>query len=235
MYDYVNDKKFLKQSYRVCSDLVNQLKQNLKHYGIEADMELVGSGSRNMVTQNGNGDIDYDFNLDIISAPNGCDDGALRNIVKDAFNEVLQNNGKRVCQDSTSALTTYTMHLPHGSKIGFSIDVAIIKHDAAGTYYRLIHHKTGIVQTHQYYWNQGPNRRKLSEKEKRLKESCQMWQEVRETYLKKKNLHLQRQERAYSSYICYEEAVNEVYEKYFSSINHGYYNLSQAQEWPVWK
>ncbi len=52
MYDYVKNKKFLNQSYRIWAGLVNELKQHLKHYDIEADMSLVGSGKRNMVIQN---------------------------------------------------------------------------------------------------------------------------------------------------------------------------------------
>lgn len=36
MYQYVTDKEFLKKSYSMCADLVNQLVQELKSYGIQA-------------------------------------------------------------------------------------------------------------------------------------------------------------------------------------------------------
>ena len=38
--------------------------------GINTQFFLVGSGARNMVTQNGDGPIDFDYNLNILS----CDD-----------------------------------------------------------------------------------------------------------------------------------------------------------------
>ena len=50
MYHYVKDKVFLKESYRICADIVNQLVQNLKHYGIYSRMSVVGSKKRGLVT-----------------------------------------------------------------------------------------------------------------------------------------------------------------------------------------
>ena len=35
MYHWVEDKEFLKRSYSLCADIVNQLVQNLKKYGID--------------------------------------------------------------------------------------------------------------------------------------------------------------------------------------------------------
>lgn len=63
MYHYVTDKVFLKESYSICADLVNQLVQRLKKYGIESKMSVVGSKKRGLVTQNEKEPIDYDFNL----------------------------------------------------------------------------------------------------------------------------------------------------------------------------
>lgn len=36
MYHYVTDKEYLKQTYSICADIVNQLVQELKHYEIDA-------------------------------------------------------------------------------------------------------------------------------------------------------------------------------------------------------
>ena len=47
---------------------MNQLVQNLKHYGVDASMNVVGSKKRNMITQNEKEDIDFDFNLLIENA-----------------------------------------------------------------------------------------------------------------------------------------------------------------------
>ena len=53
MYQYVTDKEFLKKSYSMCADLVNQLVQELKSYGIQAKMSTVGSKKRGLITQIG--------------------------------------------------------------------------------------------------------------------------------------------------------------------------------------
>ena len=68
MYRYVKDKVFLKESYSICADIINQLVQNLKSYGVISRMSIVGSKKRGLITQNERGAIDYDFNLWIESA-----------------------------------------------------------------------------------------------------------------------------------------------------------------------
>ena len=42
-----------------------------------------------------------------------------------------------------------------------------------------------------------------------------LWNEVRDTYLEKKNLYLRKNDHNHPSFICYIEAVNEVYYKTF--------------------
>ena len=50
MYRYVTDKEYLKQTYSICADIVNQLVQNLKKYGIKSRMSAVGSKKRGLIT-----------------------------------------------------------------------------------------------------------------------------------------------------------------------------------------
>ena len=211
MYHWVEDKDFLKRAYQECADLVNQLVQELKNYGIDARMNVVGSKKRNMITQNGNLPIDFDFNL-LIKNPNDYPNGKnLKEDIREAFNEVLSANGWDDCDDSTSALTTKQRVFKKGNKTPFSIDVCIVKEDRYGLH-RLIHHKTGFVAFDQWYWNLVPNSHELWEKEDALKPDY--WMEVRETYLEKKNLYLSRQQMdEHPSFNCYIEAVNEFYEK----------------------
>lgn len=42
MYKFVTDKVYLKESYRICAGMVNQLVQNLKGRGIQARMAVAG-------------------------------------------------------------------------------------------------------------------------------------------------------------------------------------------------
>ena len=53
MFAYVEDKAFLKRAQNCCSDLMHELEDELREDGINSQFFLVGSGARNMVTQNG--------------------------------------------------------------------------------------------------------------------------------------------------------------------------------------
>lgn len=57
MYRYVTDKEFLKKSYSMCADLVNQLVQELKSYGIQAKMSMVGSKKRGLIRKSDASDL----------------------------------------------------------------------------------------------------------------------------------------------------------------------------------
>ena len=212
MYHYVKDKDYLKCTYSICSDIVNQLVQHLKKYGIESKMSLVGRGGRNMVTQNEKEAIDFDFNLEIIDLKNFSfyDGRQLKETVRKAFNDVLKRNNWGDCKDSTSALTTEQRVLKKGNKTPFSIDVCIIWIDSFGRVNRLIHKKTGITWMDLYYWNETRNAQKIWEREYYIKDN-DCWSEVRRVYLEKKNLYLTRNDYDKKSFICYIEAINEVY------------------------
>ena len=213
MYHYVTDKEYLKQTYSISADIVNQLVQNLKKYGIKSRMSVVGSKKRGLITQDEKEPIDYDFNLWIESADNlnyVNNPRELKGIIINAFNEVLEWNDWETCDDSTSAITTKQRVLKNGNKTPFSIDVCIVREDGRGNWYRLIHRKTGFTAYDQYSWQLGPTTREIFNKEEYLKSGY--WMRVREAYLDKKNMYLTRQEMEnHPSYNCYIEAVNEVY------------------------
>ena len=210
MYHWVEDKEFLKRSYSLCADLVNQLVMNLKGYDIVSYANIVGSKSRNMVTQNEDGQIDFDFNL-LVEDAEDYDAGWLKETVRKTFNEVLRRNELDDCDDSTSALTTKRIQFRKGNRTEFSIDICIVKRNWHGLH-RLIHEKTGLVQYDRYYWNAVSNSSRLQEMEDALKPDY--WQEVRETYLDKKNMYLQRPwDHSHPSFVCFVEAINEVYNK----------------------
>lgn len=218
MYHYVEDKEFLHKSYSFSADIVNQLVQHLNHFDIETRMTLVGSGSRNMVTQNGNGAIDYDFNLIIENAPDINDCRFIKNTVMSVFNEVLNWNNMKDCKDSKSVIETGNIYFTRGNQTEFSIDICIVYIDQDGFWHRLIHQKTGFAQFDRYFWNQGPNSNDIWEKEDYLKE-INRWKDVRDTYLKRKNMYLSRQDNWHPSFNCYIEAVNEVFSKTTNSLN----------------
>ena len=69
MYHYIEDKEFLKKLRSVCSNLVNQLVQEINNEGkMIVEAHSVVGGSRNLETQNEFEPVDLDYNISIISS-----------------------------------------------------------------------------------------------------------------------------------------------------------------------
>lgn len=216
MYHYIEDREFLKDMRRLCSDIVNQLVQRINRDGaLLVEAHLVGSGARNMVTQNGDEPVDLDYNLCILEAYeiNIYDGRAIKEYVRKQFNQVLNANRWGNCQDSTSALTTERRQFTSGNNTEFSIDLAIVQ-ERGGRWHRLIHHKTGVIALDQWIWAEIRHSDGLNHRADKLKK-YHLWKTVRDTYLEKKNLHLSRQDWNHPSFNVYIEAVNEVYHQHF--------------------
>ena len=209
MYEYVDDKQFLSCMRSLCGDIMQDLCHTLKEeYDIGSSFYLVGSGARNLILQNANQPIDLDYNLEITRIDDWNDCRNIKECVRKAFNIVLREYGWSDCQDSTSSLTTKKGYFSIGNDTGFSIDVCIVCEDVDGNYYRLIHDKR--CSPNRYFWNQAPNSRNIREKAKYIKEKGK-WELVREQYKKFKNKYLTSNDYNHSSFICYIEAVNNVY------------------------
>ena len=107
MYTYVEDKEFLKEAQSVCSGLVREIEVELRETKeINSQMFLVGSGGRNMITQNGNEGIDFDYNLNILSCPDWKDTRGIKEAVRQCFNTVMRNHRLPDVEDSRSSLTS---------------------------------------------------------------------------------------------------------------------------------
>ncbi len=216
MYHWIEDKAFLGRMKGLCSDLVNQLVQAINREGrLEVRHYLVGSGAKNLITQNANMPIDLDYNLEILRSEGfNINDGCgIKEYVREIFDEVLECKGWEPCDDSTSTLTTKLHRFPDGNQTLFSIDLCITRVDENGRRLRLIHNKTGKVQWDNWIWNEAPHAKGLEDRVDWLKDNgC--WLELREAYLEKKNMYLTRNVPDQPSFIVYIEAVNEVYSKY---------------------
>ena len=216
MYHWIEDKAFLGRMRGLCSDMVNQLVQAINRKGLlEVRQHLVGSGAKNLITQNAGRPIDLDYNVEILRSKgiNVNDGRQIKEYVRDRFDEVLARAGWEPCDDSTSALTTKERCFRTGNKTPFKIDLCITRIDELGRFHRLIHNKTGIVQLDSWIWNEAPHAKGLEERVDWLKGNG-YWLELREAYLDKKNMYLTRNDHNHPSYIVYIEAVNEVYSKY---------------------
>ena len=164
MYHFIEDRKFLNEMKRKCSDIINRLVNKINNDGkIEVKQHLVGSGARNLITQKNNDPIDLDYNLSIVDyfEIDIKDGTSLKEYVRKSFNEILHSLGEKDCKDSKSALTTAPLKPINGYKTIFSIDLCIV-YEHRESWYRLIHEKTGIFQNDRWYWNEGKNSYKLN-------------------------------------------------------------------------
>lgn len=147
MYHYLSDPTFKnalkKEESKLSQELCHQLKID---YDLGSRAQLIGSAKRNMITQNENEPVDLDYNLIIVKTP--IKDGKeLKNAIMKSFNKVLKRNGYDDCQDSTSAISTKYYSFKKGNQTKYKFDIGIIKEDKKGEWERLIHNKTGIIQS----------------------------------------------------------------------------------------
>ena len=211
MFDYVKDKEFLSRMRNLCGGIMQDFCHCLKEdYDIGARFFLVGSGARNLIVQNASLPIDLDYNLEIVRCEDFEDCGFLRECARKTFNKVLNEYGWGDCKNSTSSLTTKKVHFVEGNPTEFSMDVCIVCRDTAEHFYRLKLKKTGFTYLDEYYWNEAPHSAGIQKKAKYIKERGK-WQLVRTQYLDIKNRYLRQNDHDHPSFICYIEAVNNVY------------------------
>lgn len=216
MYKYVTDKKYLSLVRQTCGKIMQELCHVLKEkYDISSVPILIGSGSRKLVTQNENGACDLDYNIEIINCNDFKDCRSIKEAVRKSFNIVLKNHNLNDCSDSKSSLESGNMvFTKYENKTEFSIDVGIVVTDNKGYYYRLIHEKTGRMRLDGYYWNQAPNSHNVREKADYIKKTGN-WDLLKDKYLELKNMYLRRNDYNHPSFICYIEAVNNIYDKIY--------------------
>lgn len=223
MYKLVDEAECKK--YRSdCSATLKQVCSILREKGITSQFTLVGSGARNMVTRNGNGPFDLDYNLEIIKALDEYwnDLHHLKGTVRVALDKAI---GIKSCfsesQDSTSCLTAL-LHFDDEPSVKFSFDVAIVMKNSKGSLCRLLQNKNGFgIGNDQYVWNEVPDSHDVAQKAKQIK-SKGLWLEVREQYVELKNMYLLRHDKNHPSFIVYVEAVNQVYNEYFCQKSNSY-------------
>ena len=215
-YEFVCE--FEAKCYRSnCSDVLKKTCELLKEEGISAQFSLVGSGARNMITRNGDGPYDLDYNLLIMKAEERYwnDLRLLKETVRNALNRAERREFFSDAQDSTSCLTAL-LHFKDTPNVEFSFDVAITTKNKNGNYMRLIHNKNAYaLGWDQYTWNEVPNSHQVKDRADELKKAG-LWQKVLDRYLEKKNMYLFRQDHDHPSFVVYVEAVNEVYSRYFN-------------------
>ena len=217
MYEYVESGE-VKRYRSCCSKIMEEVRDDLyDSFGINTNFSLVGSGgdARNMVTRNGNAPFDLDYNLYIISMPDEFwnDLSKLKETVRCSLNKAVNGSFFTDGKDSTSVITSI-LHFKGSPNVEFSFDVAILTKNSNGNYCRLIHNKNfGLLG--QWTWCEAPSSKNVGDKATIIKENG-LWQEVRTTYLNKKNMYLSRGDKEHPSFVIYVESINEVYDRNFN-------------------
>ena len=209
MYEFVNHAE-VEQYQKFCSEKLQSLCATLKKDGITAQPILIGSGARNLVTRNGAGAFDLDYNLEIIRMPAEYDQDpfALKNRVMTLLNKQLEGTYFSDAKDSTSVITA-VLHFTDTPQVQFSFDIGIIKKNKKGNYCRLIHQKDG--RSHgTFTWCEIPTSAQVGEKASAIKKAGK-WVAVRQRYLELKNRYLKGNDRNHPSFVVYVEAVNQVF------------------------
>lgn len=213
-YEFVEEKEFLKRAQTDCLNCLRRLEDLLRNEcDINGQIFLIGSGARNMVTQDSNGDMDFDYNFNVLNGFD-YDEKYLKESVMWGYNKIQNEDGLGDVSDSTSSISSGWMWFEDTPQSKFKVDLGIVT-KKNNQWYRLIHKKTGNTKTDKYYWVPAPNSRKLSKKVRKIKGLPGKWENVRTEYLRLKNHYLHRNDHNHSSFICYIEAVNNVYNQLF--------------------
>lgn len=210
MYKYVSRKE-VRPHRELCVDLLHQMKAELrKKNNIRMDIRSIGSGAANMVTSNGCGSYDLDYNLVFhkLSEDYLKDPGKLKELIRSSLDALRPKTFSRG-KDSTSSIT-FLERSENRKKVRFKLDVAIIWQRRKERLC-LIHDK---VQG-QFIWDTRKDLEAVGMKVAAITKSGRR-NELRDVYLRLKNQYLVRGDTDHPSFIVYAEAVNEVYQKMYS-------------------
>ena len=175
--------------------------------------DFIGSASRNMITREINGNVGYDFDVNIrVNDPdNNYSAKKIRNILKAAFDKHAKKFMYDDAEDSTRVITIKVKDRKN-SKILHSCDFAVVNDyiDNDGDEHQEYIHFNKKQNT--YEWQEQPEGYyMLLERIDDIKEH-DLWQKVRDLYLKKKSKNTELHKKSRS---IFAETVKEVHDKYF--------------------
>ena len=204
MYQFVTDKSQLQELRKACETIIKNVQKSwLKDY-FTFQFVLIGSGSNNLITQNGeSGEYDLDYNFILQKDKKGLANNPkkIKELFIQAFNEANPGLGFEPAENSTSVITS---KLVFEHRLYFSFDVAILCEGNNGNYLKIRRNK----QNNQYYWNEEKKSCNYQAKIKAIKDAGE-WKQLRDKYLQLKNMYLSRQEDI-ASFSVLIQAINEI-------------------------
>ena len=208
MYSYVEDKEIRGELRTACESIITNVQKSFLRNYFTFQFKLIGSGDTRLITQNGNnGNFDLDYNLILQKDKQGLINNPkkIKELFIDAFNQVNPELGFKPANNSKSVITS---RLVIDNRLYFSFDVAILCEGNNGNYYKIIYDK----YSNRYLWNEVKSSRGYQEKLIILKRSGK-WQEIKDLYLQKKNMHMRRDD-GIESFSILLETLNELCSRY---------------------
>ena len=193
-------------------DLIHLVQDEVReHFTFRYD--FIGSASRNMITREINGNVGYDFDVNIrVNDPdNSYSAKKIRNILKSAFDKHAKKFMYDDAEDSTRVITIKVKDKKN-SRILHSCDFAVVNDyiDEDGDEHQEYIHFNKKQNT--YEWQEQPEGYyMLLERIDDIKK-YNLWQKVRDLYLEKKSKNTDLHKKSRS---IFAEAVKEVHDKYF--------------------
>jgi len=196
-------KKELKPAKKQLMELIHKVQDEVRD-SFTFQYKFVGSVQRNMVTWDvkSNAGFDFDVNIMVNDDDEKFDAKKIKNILMCAFNKYARKYRYDFCEDSTRVFTIKVKDRKN-FRIRHSCDFAIVNDygDNQQQYIRYNKQKNNYTweeQTKGFYC--------LPEKIEFCKDN-QLWQEVREIYLDKKNYNMDSNKKSRS---IFAETIHEV-------------------------
>lgn len=201
-YRFANQNE-VKELTKWCMEVLHKVQDEVREY-FTFDIRLIGSGDKRLVTQNGRGSFDLDYNIILQKDKKGLLNSPkqIKEIFTKRFKSVLSEYGLEHLNvsDSKSVITIKSLRNNH---LEFSFDAAIFVEGDNGYFYRLINDKN----TGRYIWNQERQSADYLKKFQAIKENG-YWSNFKQRYLELKNMHLSRQDDV-KSFSIFLETLNE--------------------------
>lgn len=207
-YDYVTRrqaKPYREEFQNILFELQDLVRDNFTF-----QFQFIGSSARNMITFDSTTNIGFDFDVNIeVNDPNEeYSPGEIRNIIINALNRIIIPHGFNFVENGTRVLTIKKVDL-YRSKIQYSCDIAIVNNYVdrkGGNHQEYIRY---IKTQNTYIWAEQTSPYNLEKKIKVIKKH-NLWNDVFELYLDKKNYNTDKNKKSRN---LYAETINEIYDR----------------------
>lgn len=207
-YEYVT-KAELQPAKEQIEKIITDLHTSLRKEKVTFEVNLIGSGGKNLVTKvvGGNNGYDFDYNF-VIQKDAELSPKDLRLLFVRKLGEIISNTNYNDVSNGKQSFTIKVVDKKK-SQIIHGCDFAIVNEyiDDQNNFRQEILVK---YATNLYHWEDKPISKNYSTKVSNLKANG-LWNEVREEYLKIKNNNRDGNKKSYTMYY---EAVNNVYSRY---------------------